>query len=213
MSRESNIFSKLILLMSALVISISCYFLIEYKVQDKIKYDDTSNAPVNIGGDFELLDLNGNIRSTKEFTGRYKLIYFGFTYCPDICPDALNRISNIIDDLSEDNDNGSSVDIVPIFITIDPARDHPDMLKNYLAHFNANIIGMTGSEDDVRKVADQFKVYYAKVSNIERDESEYLVDHTSFIYFLDYDSKYIKHFPSTDPWSEISQFIKNYDEQ
>ncbi|CAF3764762.1 unnamed protein product [Rotaria magnacalcarata] len=111
----------------------------------------TENVP--IGGKFDLIDQDGNKFNSKQMNGHLSLVYFGFTYCPDICPTTLNKLSNVISTLEK-----YKIDIMPIFITIDPKRDTSLLLKEYLGHFYPKFIGLTGSEEDLKYVADLYKV-------------------------------------------------------
>ncbi|HJD56243.1 MAG TPA: SCO family protein [Rickettsia endosymbiont of Pyrocoelia pectoralis] len=157
---------------------------------------------VQIGGDFELIDQDGEVFNSDKLKGKLSLIYFGFTGCPDICPTSLNKITEIITVLGNHN-----LDVVPVFITIDPARDTPQMLKEYLKHFHPKFIGLTGSDAQIKEVAEKFKVYYARVD--EGNNSNYMLDHSSFTYLMDKNGKYLKHFYLDSSPMEVVEFIKN----
>ena len=163
-------------------------------------YEDNAE----IGGDFELIDQNGEIFSSDELKGKLSLVYFGFTGCPDICPTSLNKITKVVEILSE-----NKIDIVPVFITIDPSRDTPAILKEYLRHFHPKFIGLTGNEKQIREVADKFKVYYAETASESDNDQDYMLDHSSFTYLMDKDGKYLKHFYLESAPSEIMEFLKN----
>ena len=163
-------------------------------------YEDNAE----IGGDFELIDQNGKLFSSDELKGKLSLVYFGFTGCPDICPTSLNKITKVVEILSE-----NKIDIVPVFITIDPSRDTPAILKEYLKHFYPKFIGLTGNEKQIRDVADKFKVYYAKAASESDNDQDYMLDHSSFTYLMDKNGKYLKHFYLESAPSEIMEFLKN----
>ncbi|HJD63230.1 MAG TPA: SCO family protein [Rickettsia endosymbiont of Degeeriella rufa] len=163
-------------------------------------YEDNAE----IGGNFELIDQNGEIFSSDELKGKLSLIYFGFTSCPDICPTSLNKITKAVEILSE-----NKIDIVPVFITIDPSRDTPAVLKEYLKHFHPKFIGLTGNEKQIREVADKFMVYYAKAANENDNDQDYMLDHSSFTYLMDKNGKYLKHFYVDSAPSEIMEFLKS----
>lgn len=132
-----------------------------------------------IGGEpFELIDHNGNKFTDKDLLGKFSLIYFGFSHCPDICPDELDKLGVWLNDL-EAND----IHVQPIFITCDPARDSPRVLKEYLADFHDGIIGLTGSYEDVKKVCKQYRVYFSTPPNVQPGQ-DYLVDHSVFFYLM-----------------------------
>ncbi len=202
-STESNSTARIVTIVATILIVLGCYFFLTTPSAQKKKYSaNNEQDKIDIGGEFELVNLNGNLENSAKFSGKYRLVYFGFTYCPDICPAALNLMSQIIDDLDK-----YGVEIVPIFITIDPYRDTTEVLKPYIAHFNGKIIGYTGTEEQIRKVAEQFKVYYAKVPRSDALVEDYLLDHSSFLYLLDGNANFVKHFPSSSSPTNVANEI------
>jgi cytochrome oxidase Cu insertion factor (SCO1/SenC/PrrC family) len=152
-----------------------------------------------VGGPFELIDHSGHARTERDFRGQLMLIYFGFTYCPDVCPTDLQAIGLAMDRLGAD-----SAKVQPLFVTVDPERDTPAHLAEYVRQFDPRLIGLTGSTDAIRKAADAYKVYYAKVDL--NNDAGYTVDHTAFIYLMDRDANYLGFFPpgtSADRMVEI----------
>jgi protein SCO1/2 len=152
-----------------------------------------------VGGPFELIDHGGRTRTEQDFRGRLMLVYFGFTYCPDVCPTDLQAIGLAMDKLGADSAN-----VQPLFVTVDPERDTPAHLAEYVKLFHPRLIGLTGSAEAIRKAADAYKVYYARV-DLNRDAA-YTVDHTAFIYLMDRDGDYLGFFPpgtSADRMVEI----------
>ena len=129
-----------------------------------------------IGGDFTLIDHNGNYVSEKDVITGASLIYFGFSYCPDVCPLDLVRNSDAVDLLKK-----KGYQVTPIFITVDPERDTPDIVAEYIALMHEDMIGLTGDLTMIEKAAKAYKVYFKK--NGEGDD--YLIDHTSFSYLVD----------------------------
>jgi len=153
-----------------------------------------------IGGPFELIDHTGRARTDRDFRGKLMLVYFGFTYCPDICPTDLQAISLVLDKLGQDADS-----VQPLFVTVDPERDTVQHLAEYVPLFHSRLIGLTGSADAVRRAADAYKVYYAKVDP-GKAASDYTIDHTAFIYLMDRGGNYLGFFPpgtSADRMVEI----------
>jgi cytochrome oxidase Cu insertion factor (SCO1/SenC/PrrC family) len=154
-----------------------------------------------VGGPFELTDHTGQPRTNSDFRGKLMLVYFGFTYCPDVCPTDLQAIGLALDKL------GTAADSVqPLFITVDPERDTPQHLAEYVPMFHPRLIGLTGSAEAIRKAADAYKVYYAKVDPPKGDGGYYTVDHTAFIYLMDREGNYLGFFPpgtSADRMVEI----------
>jgi cytochrome oxidase Cu insertion factor (SCO1/SenC/PrrC family) len=153
-----------------------------------------------VGGPFELTDQTGHVRTERDFRGKLMLVYFGFTYCPDICPTDLQAIGQTLDKLG--SDAGS---VQPLFITVDPERDTAQHLATYVPLFHPRLIGLTGNAEAIRKAADEYKVYYAKIP-LGKEASDYTVDHTAFIYLMDRDGNYLGFFPpgtSADRMVEI----------
>jgi cytochrome oxidase Cu insertion factor (SCO1/SenC/PrrC family) len=140
-----------------------------------------------IGGPFALIDHTGKLCTDEDFRGKLLLIYFGYSYCPDVCPTDLQQIALAVDGL------GARAEAVqPLFITLDPARDTAVHLADYVALFHPRLIGLTGSAEQIRRVAFAYKVYYAKYPY---DSSDYVIDHSSFVYLVDNAGKYIGFFP------------------
>jgi cytochrome oxidase Cu insertion factor (SCO1/SenC/PrrC family) len=141
-----------------------------------------------IGGPFALIDHTGKPRTDTDFRGKVMLVYFGFTFCPDVCPTDLMAIGQAIDKL------GAAGDAVqPLFVTVDPKRDTPAHLADYVPHFHPRMIGLTGDDAQIRDAARAYRVYYAKVA--VRTAAEYTVDHSAFIYLINRDGKYLGFFP------------------
>lgn len=142
-----------------------------------------------IGGAFSLKDQTGKIRTDADFHGQLMLVYFGFTYCPDICPTDLQQIGIAMEQLGDDARN-----VQPLFITLDPERDTVDHLAQYVPLFHPRLLGLTGSIKDVSQAADAYRVYYKRVSTGSKPD-DYTVDHSAFIYLIGRDGKYLGFFP------------------
>ncbi|HTV43686.1 MAG TPA: SCO family protein [Stellaceae bacterium] len=130
-----------------------------------------------IGGPFQLEDQNGRTVTNTALEGKWLLVYFGYTHCPDVCPTALNNIAVALHDLGK-----KSGEVRPVFITIDPARDTPQTLKNYVEAFDAPILALTGNAEEIAQAASDYRVYYAKHPEPDGD---YSMDHSSIIYVMD----------------------------
>lgn len=154
-----------------------------------------------IGGDFILTDQNNLLFDSKEYRGKYLLIYFGFTFCPDICPASLGEINQIMSVLKGQNKN-----IKYLFITIDPKRDTVEQMKNYFTAF-PNVIALTGSKEQISKVADAFKVYYSVASDGKQNTDHYMVNHSSFFYLVDEKGEMVKIYPSGSKGLDIGYDI------
>src|SRR5262245_6257626 len=139
-----------------------------------------------LGGPFTLTDQNGARRSDAEFRGKYMLVFFGYTFCPDVCPTTLAVMSAALDKM------GSAADrIVPIFITVDPARDTPEVMKAYLSAFSPRFIGLTGTEEEIDAAAKAYRVYV----QAHKDQGEnYAVDHSGVVYLMDRDGAFLANY-------------------
>ncbi len=156
-----------------------------------------------ISADFTLQGANGKTMRDEDFHGKYMLVYFGFTHCPDVCPTTLLMISNALNDMGE-----AAKKIQPIFISIDPERDSPATTALYASHFSKNLIGLSGTPDQVKHAADSFKVYYSKVAQ-PGSALGYVVDHSSFIYLMGPDGKYVDHFAGNVSEQELAEGLNH----
>jgi protein SCO1 len=154
--------------------------------------DDLMYGRGSIGGPFTLTDQNGRRRSDAEFRGKLMIVYFGYTWCPDVCPADLMTITQALDNLGV-----AAEGVQPIFITIDPERD-ANALADYVSAFHHSLIGLTGSPDEIQKVADAYKAFYVKVPD-ERSGG-YSIDHSGVIYLMGRNGEYLGFMPpQTDP--------------
>lgn len=140
--------------------------------------ESRSVAGIALEPGFSLTDHTGAAVTEADYTGQYKLIYFGFTYCPAICPTELQKISRVLEQLDE----AQAEKIQPLFITIDPERDTVDVMREYVDLFHPRLIGLTGSVEEIEQVKSGYKVFAAKVPT--EDGSDYTMDHSSFIYLM-----------------------------
>jgi len=151
----------------------------------------TSTGSALVGGPFELIDQAGRTRSEADFRGSYMLVYFGYTFCPDVCPTSLTVMTRALQAL-KDTDPGLAAKVVPIFITVDPERDTVEALATYAPHFHESLVALTGTAAQVAAAAKAYRVYYAKAE--DDSASDYLMDHSSFIFLMDPDGRYLTHF-------------------
>jgi len=152
----------------------------------------TTSGKALVGGPFALTDDSGKRVTDKDYRGRYMLVFFGFTSCPDICPAGLQLIAAALENLGAKADR-----ITPLFISVDPERDTPEKLAEYVKNFSPRIVGLTGTPDEIAAVAKAYKVYYKKVPN-EAVPGDYSMDHTSIIYVMNPDGEFVTHFsPAT----------------
>jgi protein SCO1/2 len=154
-----------------------------------------------LGGPFSLVDQTGKAVTEADFAGRFLLVYFGFTFCPDVCPTELGTIASAIDALE---DQGAQV--TPMLITIDPERDTPEALADYVSRFHPRMVGLTGTQEQVAAAARAYRVYYARAQRPEMNA--YLMDHSSFIYLVGPDGRVRTLFrPETTP-EAIAQSVR-----
>ncbi len=140
----------------------------------------------DIGGPFRLIDHTGKRVTEADFKGRYMLLFFGYTHCPDVCPAELQTMGRAMDRLAAKGDK-----IVPVFISVDPERDSPAILKGYVAAFHPSMVGLTGSAAEIKAAAKAYKVYYRKQPGAKPGDTKILMDHTSFIYLVGPDGKVV----------------------
>lgn len=141
-----------------------------------------------IGGPFTLVDQTGKTVTDQDYRGRYMLVFFGYTHCPDICPAELQIMAAALDKLGQDKSK-----IVPIFISVDPERDNPQVLASYLKNFGPEFVGLTGSPDQIAAAAKAYRVIYSKVENQEHP-NDYTMDHSALIYLMGPNGDYVAHF-------------------
>ncbi|GAQ82699.1 hypothetical protein KFL_001200230 [Klebsormidium nitens] len=140
-----------------------------------------------IGGAFELVNQDGKKVTDKDFKGNWNLVYFGFTFCPDICPDELKKMAEAIDKV----ETNIGVKVVPIFISVDPERDNVEQVGRYVKEFHPRLVGLTGSAEAVKQAAKAYRVYYMKT---EEEGDDYLVDHSIIQYLMDPNMEFVKFF-------------------
>ena len=162
----------------------------------------TTSGTALVGGPFQLTDQTGQARSDQDFRDKLMLVYFGYTHCPDFCPAALSVMSQALDHLAESNPDAAE-QVVPIFITVDPARDTVDALADYAEHFHDSLVALTGSDQAVADAAGAYRVYFAKVEDEGSDD--YLMDHTTVVFLMDREGKYVTHFNHTATAEEMAE--------
>jgi len=154
--------------------------------------DDLMYGRGRVGGPFTLTDQTGKQRSDTDFRGKLMIVYFGYTYCPDVCPTDLMAITQALDALGP-----AAEGVQPVFITIDPERD-TKLLTDYVAAFHRSLVGLTGPPDEIRKVANSYKAFYLKVQD-ERSR-DYSIDHAGVIYLIGRNGEYLGFMPpQTNP--------------
>lgn len=155
--------------------------------------------PVLIGGPFTLTDHLGKRVTDKDYAGKYMLIYFGYTFCPDVCPTSLS----IVGDALEQLDAKQLDNVVPIFITVDPERDTTEMMASYVPNFHDKLIGLTGSLIEVKAVVKAYRAYFAKTG--DDGSGTYTVDHSSRTYLMGPDGAYVTSFSHATPAADMAK--------
>lgn len=162
-----------------------------------------ASAVVPIGGSFTLTDQTGQTRRDSDFRGKLMLVYFGYTYCPDACPAALNVMSGAVDIL------GRAADAVqPIFITVDPARDTVAQMKTYAGNFTPRLLALTGTPDEIEAAARAYRVYFQKQPGEGKDD--YAMDHSAFVYLMGRDGHYLRLFGPEVTAEEMAAAIQKF---
>jgi cytochrome oxidase Cu insertion factor (SCO1/SenC/PrrC family) len=143
-----------------------------------------------IGGPFSLYNQQGKPVTEKSWPGHYKLVFFGYTHCPDTCPATLQKLTAVMQNLDPKGEK-----IVPLFVTVDPARDTAKVLSDYLSHFSPTIVGLTGTDAQIKGMEETYKVYAAKQPGQSKgDYAEYLEDHSAYVYLMSPDDKLLQTF-------------------
>lgn len=156
------------------------------------RFAGTATNVAVVGGPFTLTDQDGRVVTEKNFRGRWLIVYFGYTHCPDACPTALNTIGATLDQMGAKRSR-----VTPVFITIDPARDTATVMKSYVSSFGPEFVGLTGSEAAITAVEQAYHVYAAKHPTTD---GGYDMDHSSVLYIMDPDGHFVTNFADeTDP--------------
>lgn len=171
----------------------------------RVTLEPAAAAGSTIGGPFTLVDQNGRTVTAGDFRGRFMLLYFGYTYCPDVCPTTLTTMADAIDILDGDGES-----IVPIFITVDPERDTPEHLKMYVNYFHPRLVGLTGTPQSVGAAARAYRIYYAKAPQGGAAGDDYLMDHSSGIYLMGPDGAFRAHFDHGTGAEAMAKRIREY---
>lgn len=169
--------------------------------------NELMSGKATVGTPFTLTNAYGKRVSLADFRGRLVLLYFGYTSCPDVCPTDLLAIAQTLKSLGKPGEQ-----VQPLFVTLDPSRDTPEVLRGYAAAFHPRLVALTGSEDEIRRVATAYKVFYEKViydkKGSERAGIFYMIDHSAFTFLLDRNGKYVMFFPPGTPPERMAVMVR-----
>lgn len=192
---------KAILLTTTLLAGAAGLYFIQNNEYASKDTEVVQTQEVVIGGEFSLKNQFGEAVSYKDFKGKLMLVYFGFSYCPDVCPTDLAKMTAAIHSLGD-----KSEQVSPIFITVDPERDTVEQLKTYAANFHPRLQALTGDKAQIDRVVKAYKVYASKTEN--KELTEYQMNHSAYMYLMNENGEYITHFTREDDAEAIAALIK-----
>ncbi|KAI9007747.1 SCO1/SenC-domain-containing protein [Hyaloraphidium curvatum] len=183
------------------------------RAANPVRQQQQAGKPL-VGGPFSLVDQDGVPRTDLDFRGRWMFVYFGFTHCPDVCPEELERMARVIDNLEKSPEVGPNV-LAPIFISCDPKRDSVEAVRMYVKDFHPKLVGLTGTYDQVKSAAKMYRLYFsAPPRALDDDETDYLVDHSIFFYLVDPAGRYARHYGKIDTvermTEDITRIVREY---
>ncbi|KHN83363.1 Protein SCO1 -like protein, mitochondrial [Toxocara canis] len=185
---------------------IALLYMREKRLAESEKRRKIMAGKARIGGPWELVNTEGKLEGSEQLKGNWLLIYFGFTHCPDVCPDEIEKMIKVVDIL--DADPQKKFSIIPLFISVDPERDTIERVKEYCLEFSPKLRGYTGSKEQVDKVAKTFRVYYSQGPRSANAPDDYIVDHSVIMYLVDPDGNFHDYYGQNRNETEIANVIK-----
>lgn len=172
--------------------------------------ENTSVGTPLIGGKFNLFDHNDNVFTEENLKGHFSIIYFGFTHCPDVCPDELDKMTEVVQALDSDSSLTKKAGFLqPIFITCDPQRDSTSVIRKYLEDFHPRFLGLTGPIEEIAKACKAYRVYFSRPPKVQ-DGQDYLVDHSIFFYLMNPEGRFVACFGKDKTASEAATAIRGH---
>jgi protein SCO1 len=202
MNRQTALAVAAALALAGLIAIAAIYTLLPDRSEPAAPLVAASSTPA--GGPFALLDGTGATITDQTFRGRWELVFFGYTYCPDLCPTTLSTIADALRELGP-----LAAQIQPIFITIDPRRDTPETVGAYVRNFDPRIVGLTGSPEAIAAVAAEYEVYYA-VHKTGDGTDDYLMDHSGFVYLMNPEGKFARVLSGEGPGKALADRLRPF---
>ena len=192
-SRPKLILAAALILLSVLIAALAL---------TTLKPAQMGSGTALIGGPFTMMNDKGETVTEKTYAGKYKLLFFGFTNCGDVCPTELQVMAAAFTEMGALSDN-----ITPIFVTVDPERDTTKVMAEYVKNFHPRLVGLTGTPEQIAAFAKIYHIYYQKVPD-PKNPADYEMDHSSILYLMGPDGKFIKHFPYTTDAKGLAEALK-----
>lgn len=183
------------------------YYFILRPANRAIGQKQASIGRPQIGAPWRLINMKGDSEGSEELKGNWLLLYFGFTHCPDVCPDELEKMIRIVDRM--DSAKGEKISLIPVFISVDPERDTPKRVADYCAEFSPKLKGYTGTAEQVAEVAKKFRVYYKAGPRTANAPDDYIVDHSIMVYLIDPDGNFVDFYGQNRDENEVVEMIKS----
>jgi len=189
----------------------ACMLYFKREKQLKIEKDRTKAlGKAALGGEWDLVDHTGVPRKSSDYHGKWTLLYFGFTHCPDVCPDELEKMCLAVDKIDGDK---SIPNLIPLFITVDPDRDDVKAIANYVHEFSSKLVGLTGTHQQVERAARAYRVYFSQ--GPKDSDNDYIMDHTIIMYLVDPDGNFVDYYgqnkTADDVYNGVRMHMLKYD--